>query len=111
MGPAPLPLTNACGVPADARCRPERDSRERRRHGAFRLFPGDSVAADATAISFKGGTTRANNAHIRLAPDGTVGLSNDAGGAVDDDPGRLRLLSLSAVDSQASLEELRNNEA
>ena len=45
-------------------------------------MPMHGVAADAEAIKFKTGGTRANNAHIKLAPNGTVGLSNNAGAAV-----------------------------
>jgi hypothetical protein len=54
--------------------------------GALRAYPGDlGTAPLATAISFSSGTTRANNAILRLATDGsgTVAILNDSGGALD----------------------------
>ena len=76
-------LTGACGVPTDAKSLvlnltvvgPGGS-------GALRLFPGDSVPSDATALNFMAGVTRANNAQIRLAADGSIGVANDAGANV-----------------------------
>jgi hypothetical protein len=54
--------------------------------GALHAYPGDLGAApSATAISFSSRTTRANNAILRLATDGsgTVAILNDSGGALD----------------------------
>jgi hypothetical protein len=76
-------LVNKCGVPADAKALTLNVTVAGAGGlGALRLFPGDSVAGDATAMSFHLGSTRANNAQIRLAPDGSVGIANDAGAPV-----------------------------
>lgn len=75
-------LGGVCGVPADAKALAANVTvTGNTAAGTFRIFPGDSVAADASALSFAPGKTRANNAHIKLSPTGTVGVTNDAGTA------------------------------
>jgi len=54
--------------------------------GALHVYPGDlATAPSATAISFSPGVTRANNAILRLATDGsgTVAVLCDSGGTTD----------------------------
>jgi len=54
--------------------------------GALHVYPGDlGTAPTATAISFSPGVTRANNAILRLATDGsgTVAVLCDSGGTTD----------------------------
>ncbi|MCM3876041.1 MAG: hypothetical protein NEA02_06435 [Thermoanaerobaculia bacterium] len=76
-------LTGACGVPAGATALALNVTvTQTLGAGTLRLFPGGSVPTTATTISFAQGATRANNAQVKLAPDGSIGISNDAGGAV-----------------------------
>ena len=76
-------LTGACGVPAGATTVALNVTvTQTLGAGSLRLYPGDSVPTTATTISFRQGATRANNAQVKLAPDGSIGISNDAGGAV-----------------------------
>lgn len=76
-------LTGACGVPAGATALSANVAvTQTQGAGALRFYPGDSVPSSATTISFGAGQTRANNAHLKLAADGTVGVANDAPGAV-----------------------------
>jgi len=54
--------------------------------GRLHAYPGDlGTAPSATAISFSSGGTRANNAILLLATDGsgTVAILNDSGGPLD----------------------------
>jgi hypothetical protein len=52
--------------------------------GALHVYPGDlGTVPSATAISFSSGSTRANNAIIRLATDGTVAVLCDSSGVLD----------------------------
>ncbi len=83
FGQRAVTLTGACGVPAGATALALNVTVTRTLGaGTLRLYPGDSVPTSATTVSFGLGATRANNAQVRLAPDGSVGISNDAGGAV-----------------------------
>jgi autotransporter-associated beta strand protein len=52
--------------------------------GDLRLFPGGSTPPLASTINFRPGQTRANNANLRLACDGsgTVAVQNDGTGTV-----------------------------
>ena len=52
--------------------------------GTLVLVSGDSAAPDAITIAFRAGRTRANNAFLKVAGDGsgTLGISNAAPGAV-----------------------------
>ncbi len=83
FGQRVVTLTGACGVPSGATALALNVTvTQTLGAGSLRLYPGDSVPTSATTISFAQGATRANNAQVRLAPDGSVGISNDAGGAV-----------------------------
>jgi hypothetical protein len=76
-------LTGRCGVPAGAKAvsvnltvtQPAAD-------GAFRAFPGDGTPSAATALSFSGGRTRANNAILMLSSSGSgaVTVRNESNG-------------------------------
>ena len=52
--------------------------------GTLRIFPANASAPVATAIEFRAGQTRANNALLTLATDGSGGIAvqNDASDAV-----------------------------
>jgi hypothetical protein len=52
--------------------------------GQLRIFPGNVGIPQASAISFRAGKTRANNAMVKLATDGTgkIGVKNDSAGTV-----------------------------
>ncbi|MEO6323781.1 MAG: hypothetical protein ABIT01_14175 [Thermoanaerobaculia bacterium] len=77
-------VAGTCGIPASARTisanvtvvNPEGS-------GNMRLFPGDSPAPGANAISFRSGRVRANNALLLLAADGSgsLAIQNDSPGA------------------------------
>ena len=81
--PARVTLTGACGIPAGATALALNVTvTQTLGAGSLRFFPGDGVPTTATTISFGQGATRANNAQAKLAPDGSIGIANDAGGAV-----------------------------
>ncbi len=83
FGQRPFTLTGACGVPAGAAALAANVTvTGTQGAGTLRLYAGDSVPGSATTISFAQGATRANNAQVKLAPDGSVGIANDAGGTV-----------------------------
>jgi hypothetical protein len=76
-------LTGACGVPAGATALSVNVTvTQTLGAGSLRFFPGDSVPGTATTITFGPGATRANNAHVKLAADGSAGIASDAPGAV-----------------------------
>ena len=52
--------------------------------GSLVLYPGDQPVPVASTVSFRTGRTRANNAIIKIAVDGsgTLGVSNGAAGPV-----------------------------
>ncbi len=76
-------LTGACGVPAGAVALSANVTvTQTGGAGSLRFYPGDSVPSSATTISFGAGATRANNAHLKLAADGSVGVASDAPGTV-----------------------------
>ncbi len=55
-------------------------------NGNLTLFPGDAAGPPiASSINFKAGVTRANNAVVRLAADGsgTIKVKNASAGSVD----------------------------
>jgi hypothetical protein len=53
--------------------------------GQLRIYPGNTLPPVASTISFRATQTRANNAMVVLATDGTgtIGVKNDAAGTVD----------------------------
>jgi hypothetical protein len=76
-------LTGGCGVPAGATALSVNVTvTQTLGAGSLRFFPGDSVPGTATTITFGPGATRANNAHVKLAADGSAGIASDAPGAV-----------------------------
>jgi hypothetical protein len=78
-------LTGSCGVPADAKALSLNVTvLQPSAGGDLRLFPGDQTPTTATAIHFSAGQTRANNAMLGLAGDGSGALNvlNDASGTV-----------------------------
>jgi hypothetical protein len=76
-------LTGTCGIPAGAKAvvanitvaAPEAG-------GDLKIYPGDlpsGAVPASSAISFSAGKTRANNALIRLASDGSIAVENNSG--------------------------------
>ena len=52
--------------------------------GQVRIYPGNTGTPLTSVINFRTGQTRANNAMLLLATDGTgtIGVKNDAAGTV-----------------------------
>jgi hypothetical protein len=52
--------------------------------GQLRIYPGNIGIPQASTVSFRAGKTRANNAMVRLATNGsgTIGVKNDSAGTV-----------------------------
>jgi hypothetical protein len=52
--------------------------------GYLRIYPGNTGIPQTSAINFRAGRTRANNAMVMLATDGTgtIGVKNDSAGTV-----------------------------
>lgn len=52
--------------------------------GSLVLYPGDGPVPGASTVSFRPGRTRANNAFVKIASDGsgTIGIANSAPGTV-----------------------------
>ncbi len=83
FGQRAFTLTGSCGVPAGtAALAVNVTVTGTQGAGTLRIFAGDSVPTAATTTSFSQGATRANNAQVKLAADGSVGIKNDAGGTV-----------------------------
>jgi hypothetical protein len=80
-------LVSVCGIPSTAKAVSANITVvQPTASGALHVYPGDLGATpSATAISFASGKTRANNAVLRLATDGsgTVNVMCESGGAVD----------------------------
>lgn len=80
-------LTNACGVPATAQALSVNVTVVGpTAHGDLRFFPGDMLSAPLVSdISFDAGQTRANNAIVKLAGDGsgTLKVKSDSTGPVN----------------------------
>jgi hypothetical protein len=80
-------LVSACGVPSTAKAvSANLTVVSPTASGALHVYPGDlGTAPSATAISFRPGRTRANNAILRLATDGTgtVAVLCASGGVLD----------------------------
>jgi hypothetical protein len=77
--------TGTCGVPPTARSLSVNVTvTQPAAAGDIRLFPGDTFPKTTTTINFAAGQTRANNAILLLASDGsgTFGVQNDAAGLV-----------------------------
>jgi hypothetical protein len=77
-GPALVPgwqriftLTGACGVPPSAKAVSVNLTVVASASGYLALYPGDSAVPGTSGINFAAGRTRANNAVLELASDGT----------------------------------------
>ena len=67
-----FPISGSCGVPSDAKAVSVNVTlAEVTGTGFLRIYPGDGIPSDATAIEFVPGKNRANNAMVYLATDGT----------------------------------------
>jgi hypothetical protein len=80
-------LTGTCGIPAGAKAVVANITvAAPASSGDLRIYPGDLSSLDAgpsSAISFTAGKTRANNALIKLAPDGSIAVENNSGATAD----------------------------
>jgi hypothetical protein len=78
---------SACGIPSTAKAvSANLTVASPTASGALHVYPGDlGTAPSATAISFSSGRTRANNAILRLATDGsgTVAVQSESSGPLD----------------------------
>ena len=80
-----FPLGGRCGIPPTAAALSVNVTvTEPTAAGSLVLYPGDEPVPVASTVSFRPGQTRANNAIIKIAADGsgTVGISNGAPGPV-----------------------------
>ena len=80
-----LSLAGRCGIPAAAVALSANVTAvDPASTGTLVLYPGDTAAPDAITIAFRAGRTRANNAFLKVAGDGsgTLGISNAAAGTV-----------------------------
>ena len=78
-------MTGVCGVPADASALSANVTvTQTTAAGGLTLHPGDEATPEASTISFGAGRTRANNAMLLLAGDGTgtVNVVNRSPGSV-----------------------------
>ncbi|MEO8586789.1 MAG: immunoglobulin domain-containing protein [Acidobacteriota bacterium] len=80
-----FPLEGRCGIPATAAALSVNVTvTQPTAAGSIVLYPGDEPVPVASTVSFRAGQTRANNAIIKIAGDGsgTLGISNGAPGSV-----------------------------
>ncbi|MGA7993109.1 MAG: hypothetical protein WCC53_16900, partial [Thermoanaerobaculia bacterium] len=80
-----IQLQGRCGIPATAVALSANVTvAEPETTGSIVLYPGDTPVPGARTIAFRAGRTRANNAFIKVAGDGssTVGIFNGAPGSV-----------------------------
>jgi hypothetical protein len=80
-----FPLGGRCGIPRTATALSVNVTvTEPTAAGSLVLYPGDESVPVASTVAFRPGQTRANNAIIKIAGDGsgTVGISNGAPGPV-----------------------------
>jgi hypothetical protein len=85
-GTRTLVVSGACGVPADAKALAVNVTVTNPAvQGHLRLWPGDAAMPLASTINFQARQTRANNAVVALAGDGTgtMKVFNAAAGTVD----------------------------
>jgi PKD repeat protein len=80
-----FPVAGSCGIPANARTvSVNLTVTNTAAPGDLRVYPTDIGIPETWTISFGAGRTRANNAMLTLATDGsgTIGVKNDAPGTV-----------------------------
>jgi hypothetical protein len=83
LGQRIVTLTGSCGIPIGVTAVALNVTvTQTLAAGSLRLYPGDGAPGTATTTSFAQGATRANNAHVKVAPDGSIGIASDAAGAV-----------------------------
>jgi hypothetical protein len=78
-------VTSTCGIPTSgASISVNVTVTDPLAQGQLRIYPGNTGIPPTSAISFRAGQTRANNAMVVLATDGTgtIGVKNDAAGTV-----------------------------
>jgi len=81
-------MTGVCGVPADARALSANVTvTETTAAGGLTLHPGDEATPTASTVSFGAGLTRANNAMLLVAGDGSGSVN-----VVNRSPGPLHLI-------------------
>jgi hypothetical protein len=69
-------LAGACGVPADAKSvAVNRTVVNPGSDGSLNVFPGDEIEPLATAVTFRAGRARANNATLPVSQDGNASLN------------------------------------
>lgn len=81
-----LALAGRCGIPATAVALSTNVTAVAPAStGTLVLYPGDAAVPEAITVAFRAGRTRANNAFLKIAGDGsgTLGISNGASGSVD----------------------------
>ncbi len=77
-------LPNTCGVPSGAVAVSANVTVvNSAAQGDLIVYPSGLSAPTASTISFRAGQTRANNAHIYLALDGSIVVKNNSTGALD----------------------------
>jgi hypothetical protein len=79
-------LTSTCGVPLDAKSLSVNVTVANvSAAGDLSLYRGDGVQNGTTTVALRAGTTRANNASLQLALDGsgTIKVQNTSAGTVD----------------------------
>ena len=78
-------IAGTCGIPASARSvSANLTVTQQTAAGSLTVYPGNGSPAGTTSISFVAGRTRANNAILYLATDGTgsIGVENDSAATV-----------------------------
>jgi PKD repeat protein len=81
-----FPVAGACGIPSTAiSVSVNATVAGALAQGYLQIYPGNIAPPGASAISFRAGQTRANNATVTMATDGTgtIGVKNIAAGAVN----------------------------
>lgn len=78
-------LSGSCGIPASAKSvSVNLTVTQEAASGSLTIYPGDGAPNATSSISFRTGTTRANNAIVSLASDGSgrIGVENDSAGTL-----------------------------
>jgi hypothetical protein len=77
-------VSNTCGVPAGAVAISSNVTAVNpAAQGNLIAYPGGIAQPNVSTLSFRPGKTRGNNAHIYLAPDGSIVVSNTSSSALD----------------------------